>query len=196
MNRAGVLRASAATQSFLFISFWIIPANAQLASRAQVQSHQQLTFAMEGVPLSHLLDLPKNALQVIRKNTFVLSCLAAGLSPEDIPGEWFVASEVHLRDTKEADLLVVPRQSTQSPADNACLFHAHSMPFWILIRNKTGYTVVLEEHVQILRVLPSTSKGYRNIETQLSNLNESTTWLFRFDGDQYVATKKASIPTQ
>ena len=196
MNRAGVLRAKAEAQSFLVISFWIIPANAQLASTAQVQSHEQLTFAMEGVPLSHPLDLPKNALQVIRKNPFVLRCLAEGSSPGDIPGEWFVASEVHLRGTKEADLLVVPRESTQSPTDNACLFHAHSMPFWILIRNKTRYTVVLEEHVQILRVLPSTSKGYRNIETQLSNLDESATWLFRFDGDQYVATKKTSIPTQ
>ena len=200
MNLAALLRPSAATQSFLFASLLIIQDTTQLASRAEVQTHEQSTFAMEGVPLSHPVDLPENALQLMRKNAFVLSCHEEGPSPKDIPGEWFVASEVHLRTTHEADLLVMPRdmsrETSKSPADNACLFHAHSMPFWILIRNKAGYIVGLEEHAQVLRVLRSTSNRYRNIETKLSNLNESTTWIFRFDGHQYVRTGKTSIPTQ
>jgi hypothetical protein len=174
----------------------ILPINAQPASGVKVQTDEQSTFAAEVVPLSHPVDLPKSALQVMKKNVFVLSCLKGGSSPENVPGEWFVASKIYLRPTEEADLLVMPRQTSKSPADNACLFQAHSMPFWILIRNGTGYVVVLEEHVQVLRVLRSSSNGYRDIETKVSNLNESTTWIFGFDGQKYVLMRKVSSPTQ
>ena len=196
MNLAGVMRPRAATQGLLLASLLIIPTNEPLASGVDVQTYEQSTFAMEGVPLSHPVDLPKKAIQLMRENAFVLSCLEQGRSPNDIPAEWFVASEVHLRTTQEVDLLVMPRETSKSPAENACLFHAHSMPFWILMRNKTGYALALEEHAQVLRILRATSNGCRNIETKLSNLNYAITWILRFDGHQYVRTTKTSVPTQ
>jgi len=196
MNHAGVLRSSTRARSSLFACLLVVPASTQLPSKTAAQAHEQSVFAMEGVPLSHSVDLPRSALQVMRENTFVLSCLEKGQSSEDIPGDWFVASEVHLRATQETDLLVMPRDTSESAANNACLFHAHSMPFWVLIKSKTGYTLALEEHVQALRVLSSVSNGYRDIETKLSNLNESTTWVFRFDGHRYVLKKETSTPTQ
>src|SRR6266481_7299366 len=106
MNLADVLRPRAATQRFLLASLLIVPASDPLASRAENRTYEQSTFAMEGVPLSHPVDLPKNALQVMRKNGFALSCLEPGKSTTDLPKVWFVASEVHLRTSQEADLLV------------------------------------------------------------------------------------------
>ena len=164
MYFAGVLRSSRTARSFLFTGFLIVSAGAQLPSITAAQAREQSMFAMEGVPLSQPVELPKDGLQLMRSNAFVLGCLQEGQSPEDIPAKWFVASEVHLRRMQETDLLVMPQETPQRPADNACLFHPYSMPFWILIKNKTGYTLALEEHVQVLRVLSSTSNGYRDIE--------------------------------
>jgi hypothetical protein len=86
------------------------------------RTHDQSVFTMEGVPVSKPVDLPESALQVLRKNKFVLSCLEGGQTPEDIPEVWFVASKIHLGETQEMDLVVQPRELSVAPASNGCLF--------------------------------------------------------------------------
>ncbi len=194
MNLALVLCPRTGGRYFLLASILTILASAHFGAMADVAWPEQVMFAMEGVRVSRPIDLPDNALRVMRKNTTVLSCLEQGKSPDDIPGTWFVASEIHLRTSNQFNLVVMPRQTSESPSANRCLFHAHSIPFWILIKRGTGYTIVLEANVQVLRVLRTTSHEYRNIETTSSNLNEDTKWLYQFDGHKYALKKKTSTP--
>jgi hypothetical protein len=149
---------------------------------------------MEGEPLSHPIDLPDNALQVMRGSATVLSCIEQGQTPDDIPAMWFVASQIHLRTSRQTDLVVMPRDLREKPSANRCLFHAHSMPFWILAEQESTYTIVLEDNVQTLKVLRTTSHRYRDIETSSFNLNGATKWFYQFDGHKYSLTKKSSIP--
>ncbi len=134
MNLALVLCPRTGGRYFLLASILTILASAHFGAMADVAWPEQVMFAMEGVRVSRPIDLPDNALRVMRKNTTVLSCLEQGKSPDDIPGTWFVASEIHLRTSNQFNLVVMPRQTSESPSANRCLFHAHSIPFWILIK--------------------------------------------------------------
>lgn len=149
---------------------------------------------MEG-PVVRPVHLPEDALYVMRQNKTVLRCLEGGHSKDDIPGTWFIASEVHLTDSDKVGLVVMPGASESSPS-GACLLNAHTMPFWILLKSGRAYTIVLEANVQELDVLSTMSHGHRDIETTATNLNATTECLYRFDGEKYVLNKKTSIPQQ
>lgn len=149
---------------------------------------------MDG-PVVRPVHLPEDALKVMRQNKTVLDCLEDEQSKDDIPETWFIASEVHLSDSDEVGLVVMPRASEGSPG-GACLLNAHTMPFWILLKSGRAYTIVLEDNVLVLRVLSTVSHGHRDIETTAINLNETTKWLYGFDGEKYIVNKKTSIPQQ
>ena len=194
MNLALVLRPRTSRGYFFLAAILIILTGAHYVAKADVATPEQIMFAMEGVPLSHPIDLPDNALRMMRKNPTVLDCLKQGQSPDDIPGMWFVASEIHLSTSGQSDLVVMPRDMSESPSANRFLFHAHSMPFWILLKRGKAYTIALEANVQMLKVLSTASQGHRDIETTATNLNETTNWLYRFNGEKYILKKKTSIP--
>jgi hypothetical protein len=149
---------------------------------------------MEGTGISHPIDLPEKAIQLLRRNAFVLSCLKDGQSSRDAPASWFVASEIHLKNDAETDFVVMPRDDSKSPSDNACLFHAYSMPFWVLINTNTEYTLALEDHTQVLRILDTRSHGYRDIGTSLGTMRGQTTSTFSFDGSNYKLKRRRTIP--
>jgi len=142
-------------------------------------------------PVVRPVNLPGDALRVMKQNKTVPACFEDGQSKDDIPETWFIASDIHLSDSNETGLVVMPR----SP-DGACLLGAHTMPFWILLKRGGKYTVALEANVLTLRALSSVSHKYRDIETTAENLNETTKWLYRFDGEKYILNKKTSIPQQ
>jgi len=168
--------------------------NVNFGGPAGAQSSEQASFAMEGIPLSHPVNVPNDALRVMRKNATVLSCSAQEESGGEAPEKWFVASEIHLTTNSQVDLVVMPRDMREKPSANRCLFNAHSMPFWILAKQGSEYTLVLEDNVQTLKVLVTVSREHRDIETTAVNLNETTKWLYRFDGHRYTLSKKTSTP--
>lgn len=186
MTVAQAPKLRSAARCFLLAGLSIFPLAAQHAPR------EQSMFGNEG-NVSKPMDLPKTALRVMRKNAFVLSCLEKDQVPEHIPGDWFVASAVHLKNG-ETDIVVMPRTTSEGEATNGCLLGAHTGPFWILTKNQNAYTLVLEENTQVLQILSSRSNGYRDIETKARNLNESTTWVYSFDGHKYALKKKTSTP--
>ena len=161
---------------------------------ADVKSSEQTSFAMESIPLSHPINLPNDALRVMRKNETVLSCSEQEQSGGEALEKWFVASEIHMTTNSQVDLVVMPRDMREKPSANRCLYNAHSMPFWILAKQGSEYTIVLEDNVQTLKVLRTMSHEYRDIETSSSNLNASTKWLYQFDGHIYTLSKKTSTP--
>jgi hypothetical protein len=112
-----------------------------------VAAREQAIFAAEGVKLSRPVDLPENALQVLRKDEFVRSCLGDSTSPEGIPAYCFVGSEIRLGATQdENDLVIQPRDLPGRPSENRCLWHAHSIPFCVLKKTADGYALILEDN--------------------------------------------------
>jgi hypothetical protein len=181
-------------------AFLIVPLSV-LAQGLQEGSHveapvEQSIFAMEGITISRPVDVPSSAVAILRQDPFVRSCVQEGQSADSIPSQWFVASEVHLRDIRTTDLIVQPRQLTESPAANACLYHAHALPFWVLAQTKNGYALLMKESTQRLEILDRRSNGYRNIETLMSTTLGRIRSIFVFDGHKYRVFKKFSLPAE
>ena len=155
---------------------------------------EQGDFSMETeiVPIKKPVDLPRSALKALAHDSIVSSCLASQNLPSDqLPAFWFVASEIHLNGPEEADLIVLPSDlkapEPMHPAPNACFVGPYTVNFWVLRMTQGGCEVALSVHTHDLGVRKTRSKGYRDIETSISNLNGSTTTLFRFDGKHYKA---------
>jgi hypothetical protein len=83
----------------------LLSAVAEAQNPGAVPPRDQTVFGMEGVPVSNPVDLTNSALQVLRKNKFILSCLEDNQSPQDIPASWFVGSEIQLAGAKEVALM-------------------------------------------------------------------------------------------
>jgi hypothetical protein len=148
------------------------------------------------VELSRPIDLPENALKVLRKDEFVRSCLGDSTSPEGIPAYWFVGSEIRLGARQgENDLVIQPRDLPGSPSENRCLWHSHSIPFWVLKKTANGYALIMEDNAQVLKVLNSRSNGFRDIETLMSTTSGRTTSVFKWDGHPYsLALRRTTRP--
>jgi len=167
------------------LAFVSSPHIAGAQNQTNPHTYEQLAFGIEGVPTLKPMDLPHRALRVLRKTDFVHSCLREG-TLKAAPSSWFVAFEVHLAGIVEADLVVQPRNQLVSPASNDCLFHARSMPFWILRPSRAGYALILEEHTQELEVLKTRSNGLLDVETSVG----PTKSLFKYGGSEYKLVQR------
>jgi len=155
---------------------------------------EQSEFSQEVIKITRPSDAPKDVLQILRRNEYVLNCLQflrqEDEAPDEIPSSWFVASEIHLGGPKEVDFVVQPRELGRVPAENRCLFGARVIPFWVFRNTPKGFELILEVHEHDLTVLSTRSKGYRDIETWSSTAITQTTWLYKFDGRRYVPFKR------
>jgi hypothetical protein len=182
--------------SVLFLAvISILPPAADFGRVVEGGSRGQVLSAVEGVPPSRPVNLPENALRVTSANKMVRDCLAQGQSHDDLHGTWFIVSEIHLSSGRATDLVGMLRPS-EGPSAGRCPLQAHSMPFWILLKQGGGCNIVLESNVQVLRVLSTMPHDHLDIETTVTNLNETTKWLSRFGGEKYALKKKTSIPQQ
>jgi hypothetical protein len=151
-------------------------------------SREQLVFSTEQqlLPVERPVSIPEGALQALRDNEYVRTCLSKGQTPEEIPASWFVGSEIHLDGPDEIDLIVLP--------NNGCLLGANIGPFWVFRKTPQAYELVLDVHVHDLRVLGTRSNGYRDIRTWSATAVTRTTVLFRFDGHKYQPYQTKSEP--
>lgn len=149
------------------------------------------------------LQLPAAALQVLRDtlDRGTLNCLKHnGITPDEVPAAWFVASEIHLDGPEEVDLIVqpnLPRIATHDlPHYEAagCLLGANVGPFWVL-RNTSGrYNLLLETYALGLEVLDSRSNFYRDIQTVASTAVTRTTILYKMAVAQYQIAENKVAP--
>jgi hypothetical protein len=153
---------------------------------------EQADFAMVEESPDRPVDVPAEVLAQLKKDEFVLSCLQEGQSSSDLAGDWFVGSVIQLGNQKHDGMVVQPRKhpATVEP----CLLHVHSMPFWVFVKTRNGYALVLTDSVQLLRVLRTKSNGYRDIETSMSTTLGETRWFYKFDGHKYSLFRKTSTP--
>jgi hypothetical protein len=118
---------------------------------------------------------------------------------EELPANWFVASEIHLEGPNEIDLIVlpggrIPDTPPGEPSANACLVGANTSGFWVLRKTPLGFLVVLSEMAHDLEVLKTRSHGFRDIRLYTISLSSTLIQDFRFEGRHYVLSQKKSRP--
>jgi hypothetical protein len=99
-------------------------------STAPQFTREQADFAMEA-GLNHPVNVPSDVLAALKKSALFLTCLEKDLSEEDVRGDWFAGSSIHLGNSGNG-IVVLPR--TLPTATQPCLLHARSMPFWVFAK--------------------------------------------------------------
>jgi len=152
---------------------------------------EQSDFSVEQelVPVEKPSHLSQEALQVLAKEAGVASCLKnEGLSSDQLPSSWFVASQIHLDGPNEVDFVVLPNLASEPqrhPGPAACFLGASTGQFWIIRKTCTGYELALTLFAHGLGILDSRSNGLRDIEAGTVSVHAETTTLFKFTGKQY-----------
>jgi hypothetical protein len=157
--------------------------------------NEQSSFAVEEIPgeprIRHPLPVPNEALEELRRDETVNSCLAENpLKSGKSLSSWFLASEIHLDGSNEADLVVVPRFLGQ---EGMCFQTPTGVGlFWIFRKNDGRYELVLRTWGGSLEVLAAKTSGYRKVKTGTlgqagRNLTDIT---FHFDGARYIADRE------
>jgi hypothetical protein len=165
---------------------------------------EQTVFGADPPPgqfMQRPIQVPPAALQVLRDSLGrgANNCLTHnGVTADDIPASWFVASEIHLDGPEEVDLIVQPNLpkigTDELPHHEAfgCVLGANVGPFWVL-RNISGrYGLLLATYALSLEVLDSRSNFYRDIQATAATAATHTTVLYKMSVAQYLfAEKKA-----
>jgi hypothetical protein len=146
--------------------------------------------------ISKPVKIPDGALQVLRDlSRSPADCLKGdGVTPEQVPASWFVASAVHLNGPNEVDLVVLLNEPAFAHPNHpgGCMLPANGNYFWVLgPGSESGkYRLLLESYGHGLEVLNSRTNHYRDIQIGMMSLNGATTLLFKFATQQYELAEK------
>lgn len=161
-------------------------------SSAGNQAPEQTIFDAEPssgeMLVKHPTEVPDSALQVLRDGLTggTFNCLKSrGVTPDQAPASWFLASEIHLNGPNEIDLIVVPNAPKIADPTNpgGCMLPAHGGLFWVLGPGIASgrYELLLATYGLRLEVLDSRANRYRDIQVGEGN----TTLLYKFTLQQY-----------
>jgi len=180
MNPPIFLSRRILASSLFLAGLLIISANAQIAQ--QTDSTEQTSFSMDSPfekPFT-LSDIAKKALATDRNIARALK--DSQLSLENIPKDWFLASEVHLGPKSETDLLVVGLGISQGP---------NRAGFWILRPTAQGYEISLATIAHDLTILETRTNRLRDIETHFLATAQTQGRKYEFDGQLYQKSPPA-----
>lgn len=153
-----------------------------LPSRA-TQPTEQNSFSEDG-PLQNPATLSADVLKLLLATDAAKEGLGyADAAQRSNPAQLFRAAEVHLTQPGQADLVVI----------GVCpMCGADTAWFWIVSSASQHPKVILAAAGNILEVLGSTNKGYRDIQSTWSSPSETATFIYRFNGVQYELRKRKS----
>jgi hypothetical protein len=154
----------------------------------------------DSTPVRHPVKLPRNALNALGKDERVASCLEeSGLSPQDLPANWFVASEVHLDGPGESDFVVLPGlldAPNGEISQNVCLFGANTAQMWVLRKVQNQYLLVLSEIALDLEILHTRTNGLLDIQVgAVVGVAYADSITYKFDGSTYRIAARNSRMT-
>lgn len=144
---------------------------------------EQSGFGAEG-DFEKPIAVPAGALQSLltsRNDDDQLQMCAEqeGIPVDKIPASWFVASAIRLSRSPASGLVL--------RGEHPCLGGAHIAQFWVLEKSMTGYNVVFRARADGLRVLPTRTEGYRDL--QLTFVTQAGAYVdhvnFRYRNGQY-----------
>jgi len=167
---------------------------------------EQTSFGADSPPddkaMKKPVTLPETALRALTRvlDHRDLDCIKRneGLTAEQIPADWFVASEIRLNGKKDIGLVAVPAamsDATPRPSGNACFIGAHIVSFWILRKTADGYGSVFTIRADAMHILKSKTNGYRDVQAFfLTGAGQYiTTVTFHFDGRMYQKFKSETV---
>lgn len=143
-------------------------------------SHEQAQFGAEDV-IKRPVPVPKDVLEILRRDERIRVRLAEEESPNDISGSWFVASEIALNEDDLPDLVA---QGVEPH-----ILGANLVPWWVLRTTPQGHELVLSLSALGLQVLKTKTNGFRDILTTKATAREVLTTTYRFDGSKYRVQK-------
>lgn len=130
---------------------------------------EQSLFNSDDEKWVRLVRLPQKVIEILQKTS--------NTTPEQIPDESFLASEIHLSGPRETDLIVMGIGELRG---------AHLAPFWVFRKTMAGYELVLSTGGDGLAVSKRRRNGLRMI--QVANLTVDTirTTTYEYDGHRYT----------
>jgi hypothetical protein len=141
------------------------------------QSQEQTEFGAEaGHPLRPV-KIPEAVLQTLRS--------LDNASPDEMPEESLVGSEIHLDGRDEIDLIVMGVGNLSLP---------HAAPFWVFRENQGQYELILTTGGDALTVLDARWKGYREIRVRNHTAKTLTATVYKFDGQRHRESNQEHLP--
>jgi len=182
--------------STLLCSFCFL--NAQVLKGGAANQAEQANFGIEDPKPQRPVDLTRAALDALSKDERVARCLKKnGLSAQELPSNWFVASEIHLDGPNEEDLVVLPGgRIPDTPkgaiSPNVCLLGANTGQMWVLRKMQTGFQVVLSQIGLGMNVLATRTGGFRDIQVGAAVGGYVDGMGYQFDGNLYQISRRTS----
>jgi hypothetical protein len=149
----------------------------QPQTRKSSNLKEQSDFGAEDEKWDRPIPVPKPVLQILISVRKAL--------PDELPAEWLLASEIHLYEREERDLIVMGVGGLRLP---------HAALFWVFRETPRGYELVLSTGGEALTVLDGKWKGFRKIRVYNNTASTTTSTIYRFDGRQYVVRGQKTKP--
>ena len=171
---------------------------AQHAKPKEQKEQSDFGSELEVVPIQLPITLRRAALDALSKDAGVASCLEnEGISPNELPASWFVASEIHLDGENESDLVVLPGgRLPDTPkgeiSPNACFLGANTGQMWVLRNTPRGFKLVFSQMGLGMSVHATTTNGFRDIEVGAVVGGYDDSIDYKFDGESYKIAGRTS----
>jgi hypothetical protein len=148
--------------------------------RQVAQDHapqEQSTFTAENDQMDRPIKVPENVLQILGGDGHVANAMkTAGVGGSRPPADWFSASEIHLANQGELDIIVIGASRMRG---------ANINPFWLFRKIQGGYQLVLTTAAHELAVLDTKSDGFRDVRVYTMTADTVVTTTFKFNGRNY-----------
>jgi hypothetical protein len=168
-------------QSRIVLLVFLAILSARVAEAKSPQRSEQTAFNAEDDSVKRPVAIPQDVLAALSRDKLVKDVLEnENIPAEKIPASWFSASTIHLRDAREADLIVMAVGPLRG---------ANVTMFWIFRAAATGHELLFTGEGHDLTVKNARLNGYREIETSAVIMQKLSTVSYRFEGKQYARYK-------
>ena len=167
----------------LFFGCLFIQGSGQSKKIKQSENFKEQTSFSSEEKISNAVKLPPNILkQLARYDDGQLEkCQQDKLTRKRNAAAHFAASKINLNDDKQSDFIV--------QAQTLCFMGAHNTTFWIFTDSKSKsaekYQLTFDIAVDFLKILNTSTKGFRDIETASHTAVELYTINWKYDGEKY-----------
>jgi hypothetical protein len=146
------------------------------------------SFSAEDAKFPDAVSLPDCVRRLLASEEHVANTLEyAHLSPEQLPADWFTASEQELKPSNGAYLVVMGAGLMRG---------ANINPFWIFRQSAKSCELVLSVGVHDLKVLKTKTNGLPDIKTAAATAVRYFENQYKFDGHTYQLARRASQPIE
>jgi hypothetical protein len=147
---------------------------------------EQRRFSAEDESVKHPATVPPELNRILAHDPAVMGVLEyEHLASDAVPGSWLLASEIHLSNSAERDLVVI----AAGP-----LSGANVTTFWIFRSTNHGYELLLDAPAHDMVVKNSRTNGYRDVELVSATAVTVSTVLCKFKAGTYLPASKKLEP--